>query len=256
MVDKQITSNGNTTVWMLLGNAVADYRSPTAAEINAGIDITPAIAWEGTTFPTASESEDIDDRSLRDKGNATSRGTAQYEATLSLFMPDNNLDNVSDYGRAYNTLRVPRVPVIIVTRVLQAPEGQHKDAAAGEWVSVYRFLSDGWTDDIEGDDANKYVVGMLTQGDVAVYTQVKNSAPIVVTNATGSASGAVGTYVVLRATMGGKRATNAVTWESSNLNVATVSKNGVVTRQAPGTAQITAKHVAATTSTPLTITVT
>ena len=31
MVDKQITSNGNTTVWMLLGNAVADYRSPTAA---------------------------------------------------------------------------------------------------------------------------------------------------------------------------------------------------------------------------------
>jgi hypothetical protein len=143
MVDKQITSNGNTTVWMLLGNAVADYRSPTAAEINAGIDITPAIAWEGTTFPTASESEDIDDRSLRDKGNATSRGSAQYEATLSLFMPDNNLDNVSDYGRAYNTLRVPRVPVIIVTRVLQAPEGQHKDAAAGEWVSVYRFLSIG-----------------------------------------------------------------------------------------------------------------
>ena len=97
---------------------------------------------------------------------------------------------------------------------------------------------------------------MLTQGDVAIYTQVKNSAPITVTNASGSASGAVGSYVVLRATMGGKRATNAVTWESSNLNVATVSKNGVVTRQAPGTAQITAKHVAATTSTPLTITVT
>ena len=96
----------------------------------------------GHDFPTASESEDIDDRSLRDKGNATSRGAAQYEATLSLFMPDNNLDNVSDYGRAYNTLRVPHVPVIIVTRVLQAPEGQHKDAAAGEWVSVYRFLSD------------------------------------------------------------------------------------------------------------------
>ena len=46
MVDKRITSNGNTTVWMLLGNAVADYRSPTAAEINAGIDITPAIAWQ------------------------------------------------------------------------------------------------------------------------------------------------------------------------------------------------------------------
>ena len=44
--------------------------------------------------------------------------------------------------------------------------------------------------------------------------------------------------------------------ESSNLNVATVSKNGVVTLKAPGTAQITAKHVAATASTPLTVTVT
>ena len=255
-MDQQLTSNGNTTVWLVLGNGIADYRSPTAAEINAGIDITPAIAWEGTTFPTASDSDDVDDRSLRDRGNATSRGAAQYEATIAMFMPDNNLDTSSDYGIAYNTLRVPRVPLYIVTRVLQAPEGQHKDAEAGEWVSVYRFLSDGWTDDIEGDDSNKYVVGMLTQGDVAVYTQVKNTTPITVTNASGSGSLSAGSRVVLRATMGGKRATHAVTWKSSNVAVVTVSKNGVGTSVAKGTADITAEHPAADTSTPITITVT
>ena len=242
MVDQQVTSNGNTTVWLVLANGIADYNAPTAAEINAGLDITPAIAWEGTTFPTASESEDIDDRSLRDRGNATSRGASQYEATLAFFTPDNNLDNVTDYGKAYNMLRVPRVPVYVVTRVLQAPEGQHKDAEAGEWISVYRFLSDGWTDDIEGDDANKYVIGMLAQGDVAVYTQVKNDGPITVTKA-----GEKGDYVILRAMMGGKRATNAVTWTSSDLEAATVSKNGVVTVTGGG-ATITASHPAAQSS--------
>lgn len=254
-MDEKFTSNGNTTVWLIPATGIADYRSPTSAEINAGLDVTPAIAWEGTTFPTASDSEDMDDRSLRDKGNATTRGAASYEAVLNLFYPKDLKDTTSDYGKAYQMLRVPRVPVYVVTRVGQSPEGKHKDAAAGEWVSVYRFISDGWTDDFEGDDSNKYAIGMLTQGEVAVYTQVKNASPVTVTPATATVS--VGGSAVLRATLGGKRATQVVEWVSSNPSVAEVSSNGIVTGIKAGSANITASHPAASApSTAVAITVT
>ena len=242
-MDEKFTSNGNTTVWLVPATGIAEYRSPTSAEINAGLDVTPAIAWEGTTFPTASDSEDMDDRSLRDKGNATTRGAASYEAVLNLFYPKDLQDTTSDYGKAYQMLRVPRVPVYVITRVGQSTEGEHKDAAAGEWISVYRFISDGWTDDFEGDDSNKYAIGMLTQGEVAIYTQVKNASPVTVTPATATVS--VGDSAVLRATLGGKRATQVVEWVSSDPSVATVSPNGVVTGVKAGSATVTASHPAA-----------
>ena len=242
-MDASFTSNGNTTIWLVTGNGIADYNAPTAGEINSGMDITPAIAWDGTTFPTASDSEDQDDRSLRDKGNATNSGVASYEAALNLFYPADLQDTTSDYGKVYQMLRVPRVPVYVVTRVAQSPEGLHKDAEAGEWVSVFRFISDGWTDDFEGDDSNKYAIGMLTQGDVAIYTQVKGSSPVTVTG--GPVTIATGEHKVLRATLNAKRATQVVKWTSSDPSVAIVSQNGIVTGVASGTASITASHPAA-----------
>lgn len=256
MADQKAPSNGNTTVWLVPTTGIADYREPTAAEINAGLDVTDAIAWEGTTFPTASDSDDVDDRSLRDKGNATTRGAAQFEAVLNFFYPSDNTDTVTDYGKAYNLLRVPRVPLYVVTRVLQAPTGEPTVAAAGEWISVFRFLTDGWTDDISDDDSYKYAIGMLTQGEVAVYTQVKNATPVTVTNASGTAALTAGEFAVLRATLGGKRATQVVRWDSSDNTVATVSQNGVVTAVAAGTADIVASHRSASAaSTPVEITV-
>lgn len=244
-MDQKVTSNGNVQVWLVPVAGIADYREPTAAEINAGLNVTSAIAWEGTTIPAATESDDVDDRSLLDKGNATTRGAAQFEGTLNFFYPDDLNENTTDYGKAFTYLRVPRVPTYAVVRVLQAPEGIATPAAAGEWVSVFRFLTDGWTDDISDDDSYKYAIGLLAQGEVAVYTQVKNATPVTVVNASGSGALDVGDYAVLRATLGGKRATQVVEWASSNPAVASVSPNGVVTALSVGTANITASHRAA-----------
>ena len=256
-MDQKTTSNGNVQVWLVPAIGIADYRSPTAAEINAGLNVTSAIAWDGTTIPAASESDDTDDRSLLDKGNATTRGAAQFEGTLNFFYPDDLNENVTDYGKAFTFLHQPRVAVYAVVRVLQAPEGIATPAAAGEWVSVFRFLTDGWTDDIADDDAYKYAIGLLAQGEVSVYTQVKNATPVTVTNASGTASIAVDDHLVLRATLGGKRATQVVEWTSSNPAVANVSSNGVVTGVGPGTANITASHRAASApSTAIAVTVT
>lgn len=257
MPDTKITSNGNVQVWLVPATGIANFRSPTAAEINAGLNVTSAISWEGTTIPAATESDDVDDRSLLDKGNATTRGAAQFEGTLNFFYPSDLNENITDYGKAFTFLRVPRVPVYVVVRVLQAPEGVATPAAAGEWISVFRFLTDGWSDDISEDDSYKYAVGLLTQGQVAIYTQVKNATPVTVTRAGGTGSLAVGAKAVMRATLGGKRATQVVTWTSSAPNVASVSPNGVVTAISGGTANITANHPAASAaSTPVVITVT
>jgi len=83
MADQRVAANGYVDVWAIPVAGVADYRSPTAAEINAGIRLTPAVAWDSTTFPSATDSDDVDDRTLEDKGNATSRGAAQFEASVN-----------------------------------------------------------------------------------------------------------------------------------------------------------------------------
>lgn len=251
-MDTKVSPNDRITVSLVPVIGVADYEAPTDAELNAALNVSAAIAWDGTTLPTATESDDVDDRSITDKGNATSRGSAQYEATLNFFYPRDKTDMTNIASQVYDFLRNPRVPVYAITRVLQAdPDAPYEE---GEWISVFRFLTDAWEDDIEGDDSYKYAIGMLTQGEVVAYTQVRNSDPIEIEN-TGSDSIAVGDHVAIRAEMGGHRATQVVKWVSSDTEVASVSPNGVVTGNGAGTAEITAEHAAAPTSTAIEITV-
>jgi hypothetical protein len=247
MADLKVTSNGNVEIWALPANGIADINAPTAAEINAGIVLSNAVAWEGSDFPANDASNDVDDRSILDRGNATSRGFAQFGATLALFRPLPT-DTTSEYALAWAFLKAPRVPVILVTRVLQGTEGTHTDAAAGQWVSVFQFVTDTVNDDTEGEDSYKYIVNFLPQGLLAVNTQVKNAtAPSVTPSSlTVTAAAGVNHSKTLRATLGGKRATNVVTWASSDTTKAIVSANGVVTGVAAGSANITATHPAAT----------
>lgn len=254
-MDQKISPEGWVNVTLVPVAAVADYRAPEASELNnsPALNVSAAIAWDGSTLPAATESDDVDDRAITDRGNATSRGSAQYEGTLNFFHPRDKTDMTNLASQAYDFLRKPGVPVYAIVRLLQSKA--EEDFEAGEWISVYRFLTDSWEDDIEGDDSYKYAVGMLTQGEVMPYTQVKNSSPITITN-TGPVGLVVGDHAVLRAEMGGHRATQTVNWESDDPVVASVSPNGVVTANSSGTAEITATHPAAGDSDPVEITVT
>ncbi len=100
----------------------------------------------------------------------------------------------------------------------------------------------------------------MPQGYQKVYTQVKNAAAPVVTRLSTAGAVAAGSKVVLRATLGGHYATQAVNWLTSNAAVAQVSQNGVVSVAAgaapAATCNITCTHPAATgTSTAHVITV-
>lgn len=254
MPDEKSSANGNVDIWVIPKDDVADYRSPTATEINTlGTRVTPALAWDGLTWPGNTDSNDIDDRSPEDRGNATSRGFAQFEGTLSFFRPKPD-DTSSEAAAAWDLLKTPRVPVIVVTRVLQRTTGVATPAAAGDWINVYEFITDTVNDDTEGEDSVKFIVGLLPQGNLAVNTQVKNATPVSLAPATLAL--AVGASEVVKATLGGHRATSVVDWSSSNEAVATVSSNGVVTAHSVGTANITATHPAATgATTPCVVTV-
>lgn len=244
MADEKVTSNGNVHVWILLEADLANYLSPTATEINTdGLNVTDAVAWDGTTWPGNTESNDVDDRSLLDRGNAVSRGFGQFEGTLSFFRPKPG-DTTSIYAQAWALLKTPRVPVYVVTRVLQGTEGVETPVAAGDWVNVYKFITDTVNDDTEGEDSYKFIVTFLPQGELAVQTQVKNATAVTLAPLTLAL--AVGAHGVVRATLGGHRASQVVTWASSNQAVATVSQSGVVTAVSAGTANITATHDAAT----------
>lgn len=258
MPDTKITSNGNVELWAVPVTGIANILAPTAAEINAGVVLGNAVAWEGSDFPANDSSNDVDDRSILDLGNATSRGFAQFAATLAFFRP-NPGDTTSEYGLAWTFFKTPRVPVILVARALQGTTGVHVNASAGQWVNLYQFITDTVNDDTEGEDSYKYIVNFLPQGNLAVNTQVKNASAATVTPTTLSVTVAAGVNhsKTLRAVLGGNRATNVVTWTSADTTKATVSKNGVVTGVAAGSTTITANHPSASAaSTTVAITVT
>ena len=256
MADTKVTSNGNVQFWWVPEASISNPASPTASEINtSGINISEAISWETSSFPGSTGSNDVDDRSIMDRGNATSRGFAQFEADLSFFRPFNILDLTDTYGKAFNAFRTPRVTGYLITRVLQGTTGVPGDVAAGEWVDVMKFMASSFVDDTEGEDSVKYSVSFMPQGTIYVNTQVKGANPVTITVADVSLD--VDDLTVARATLNSKRATQAVRWESSNPAVANITQNGVITALSAGTADITATHPAATGATvPVEVTVT
>lgn len=251
MVDKKVMSNKNVTVWWVPASGIANYLSPTPAEINAGLNISPAIAWDGFELG-ASESNDIDDRSIVDAGNAVTAGFQQFSASLSMFRDQYPEDVTSDYVKAWEAFKRDRVPGYLILRVLQAAPNQ--PAAAGQFISVFRFVTDYTADDTEGEDSVKFTVGFLPQGEVKVNTLVKTATPVTVAPVTLSI--AASDIKTITATLSGKSITQGATWVSSNPGVATVSPNGVVKRVSAGTATITANHPAATGPGTVTVTAT
>ena len=252
MADVKIQSNGNIDYWWIPAGGIVDPAAPTAPEINGGIRLTPATAWDGTTFPNASDSNDIDDRSLEDAGNVVVRGYAQMEAESTFFYP--RPDDLTSIERTvFTAFRTPRANGYLVTRVLQrATAPGTTPATAGDIISVFKVIADTITEDTEGEDSYKFSVSFLPQGVINIHSIVGGAGVITVT---GTGPTAVGASAPLTAAIGGVNWTQGVTWVSSDPAVASVSPNGVVTGQSGGTANITATKPGATVSTDVVVAV-
>lgn len=256
MADTKVYSNGYLNIVFVPVSGLANPAAPTATEIAAGLNISVAVAWDGTTFPNMTESSDVEDRSILDAGNATTRGFTQYEGALNLFYPRDLKDTTSDYGKVFQLLRTPGETFWVITRILQNVKGQASPFEVGQFVSTFKFIADTFINELEGEDSYKYLVELLQQGFAYSNTLVGPTPAPTVTNASVSGSIAVGDHAVLRATISGHWANQIVRWTSSDPAVATVSQNGVVTGVSSGTAEITATHPSASApSTAIEITV-
>lgn len=244
----KIASNEYVKIaWVLDANMTpSQAAAPTDTILNAGttVQLSPAIAWQDFALG-ATDSDDVEDRGITDSGNAVTRGFANFEGTLSFFRDKNNADTNSDYKKAFDTFRTPRTYGYLVMRVA---EKKWSDAwAAGDRVSVFRFVADTVRDDATGDDAVKFTVNFLPQGLLYPYTVVKNgtsAATISGVATTKSQTVAAGPYV-LAPTLNSKDIRAVATYGSSDTTKATVSANGVVKPLATGTVNITVSHPAA-----------
>ena len=243
MTDVKVPASGNIRVWWGATSAFADYKNPTAAEINACLDLSDAVSWNDFDF-NLEASNQLDDPAITALGKVSDRGFANWGGGISFYYPKSFDDASSKYSLVYDTLDGPRTSGYIVVRI----DGVEAAAVAadGEMVHVLKVMTDGYAESITGEEAFRYTVTMLPQGSYAVRTVVGGGS-VVLSDATLATS--AGDVDAITATWGGRNYTGGLTWTTSDATKATVSSYGVVTSVATGSATITATSPGATTDT-------
>jgi len=234
MTDVKVPASGNIRVWWGATSAFADYKNPTAAEINACLDLSDAVSWNDFDF-NLEASNQLDDPAITALGKVSDRGFANWGGGISFYYPTSFDDASSKYSLVYDTLDAPRTSGYIVVRIDGAEAAAV--AADGEMVHVLKVMTDGYAESITGEEAFRYTVTMLPQGDYAVRTVVGGGS-VVLSDATLATS--AGDVDAITATWGGRNYTGGLTWTTSDATKATVSSYGVVTSVATGSATITA----------------
>jgi len=237
MADVKVPASGNIRVWWALENAFADYKNPTAAEINATLDISNSISWNDFDF-NLEASNQLDDPAITSVGKVVDRGYTNWGGSISFYYPRTFDDATSEYSLTYDALDVPRTKGFVVIRIDGEESGT--SAAEGDFVHVLKVMTDGYAESVTGEEAFRYTVTMLPQGDFAVRTVVEGASAAAVAVSPATIASSAGDVDVLATTWGGRVYTNGVTYTTSDATKATVSSAGVVTSVATGSATITA----------------
>ena len=237
MADVKVPASGNIRVWWALENAFADYKNPTAAEINASLDISNSISWNDFDF-NLEASNQLEDPAITSVGKIVDRGYTNWGGSISFYYPRTFDDATSEYSLTYDALDVPRTKGFVVIRIDGEESGT--SAAEGDFVHVLKVMTDGYAESVTGEEAFRYTVTMLPQGDFAVRTVVEGASAAAVAVSPATIASSAGDVDVLATTWGGRVYTNGVTYTTSDSAVATVSLAGVVTSVATGSATITA----------------
>jgi hypothetical protein len=201
---------------------------------------------------------------LKAKSNVSDRGAAQYGGNISLYLPADFEDASNDHKVVYDTLSVPRTRGYLTmqidgelseTNTATYVGGLTQTAVAGDLIDVFDVMTAGYSNAITGEEAFRETISFMPQGAVYINAVVAVTPVVSVTPATGSP--VAGAIIALAATVNGRKFTRGVRWTSSNVNVATVSQNGIVTvaatAVATNTATITATYLGVTDTYVLTV---
>lgn len=226
----KLIANGNVTMAWYPSNAFADFKAPTAAELNAAAptpeQFSKSISWNDLDLGIQASNQ-IDDPSIADRGNFQTRGAAQYGGGVSFYFPGAFDDNTNAYSLTYDAISTPRTVGYMVCRI-DGAKTPGTAFAEGDLVHVMELTTDAQTHAITGEEAFRYTVNFLQRGALAVYTVVQGAvdSPVVVT---GNATPAAGDSYRVNGTVAGREYTNGLAWTTSDPTVATVSSAGVVT---------------------------
>lgn len=252
MPDTRYPVSGSIRVWFVPLNGIANPKAPTAAEVNAGMDISDAISWNDKDFGIQASNTSTDP-AITARGNVQSRGSAQYGGSFSFYYPKVHNDSTNLYSLVYDALRLPGTAGYIVVRAdgqeLLTSAGTATNpgtlAAAGDFVNVFRVETAGYAEVITGEDAFRYTVSFLPKGFVWAYAILRASAtPVAPTVAGPSTLTTTAKYAALTATLIGRSATRIVTWSTTTPTLASISPNGIITAKAAGSASFIATDTA------------
>lgn len=256
MTDIKLPSNGNVSVWWVPSSGFVNWQSPTAPEINAGVNLSDGISWNDFSIGVQASDQNTDP-AISAKNKVSVRGASKFGGALSFYYPKNFHDATNVYSAIYDLLKVPGTTGYIVIRIDgdvltsgSATASQPAVAAsANDLVHVMKLSTDGWADAITGTDAFRFTITFVSQGQLNVYTVVRASAsaPTVAITAplTGTVVGTAGGKGSLAGTVNTRKYTRGLTWTSSVPAKVTVSNNGVwtaVAGAAAGAVNITATH--------------
>jgi hypothetical protein len=238
MTDISLESMGNVRFRWYPENGFANYKYPTVAELNAGLELEAVTIWDNFEVGAqASETSDI--IPIKAKAVSTRRAAANFG------------------GSAFKEINTPGYLVTSIDGEIGEANQPDSDFtfANGDYVSVYKVITDEWEDMITGEEAFYYTRQFLKYGALAVYTVAGTGAPVISSTPTTIAS-SVGDLDFITTTLNGREWTRGVVYSSSDETVATVSATGVVKSLAAGSATITATLPGASVSTTDTVAVT
>ncbi len=246
MTDVRLPASGNIQVRWHAANAFANPARPTPTEINAGLKLANATSWNDMSFGLQA-SNTTNDPALSSKSNVADLGAAQYGGGMSFYYPLDFTDITNEYKLVYDALKTPRTLGWITMsidgelstgNVATYAGGATQTAATGDFVHVFKVMTAGYAESITGEEAFRYTVSFLPQGEVYPYAVIGTASVVSVTPAT--ATPTAGDIIALAATVDGRNYTRGLRWTTSDATKATVSQNGIVTTIAAGAATITA----------------
>jgi hypothetical protein len=256
MANTKLNADGYAiTAWFGLPNFAVNPAKPTVAEINATSNITTSIAWDNFSFGVSASNQNSDP-SMGDVGNTQVRGFAQFGGAISFFYPYDYTDNSNILLTTFNLLDAPRTLGYLIFRVdglktTAALPDKAKVGVAGDFITVYKVLTDGWTDVNTGENNFKYTITFQPQGDIWVNAQINTAVTVVTPVAIGATNYASPTgKTPLSSYLTGRQLASVagfwsgtpgwLTWQSSDTTKASVDRNGVVRALAAGSVNITA----------------
>jgi hypothetical protein len=261
MADVKLPASGNIRVWFGLENSLSNYLAPTATEINAMLDISDAISWNDFDFGLQA-SNTIDDPAITALGKVSDLGAAQFGGGMSFYYPKSFTDTANKLQVVYDALDQPRTKGYIVIKLDGTlSTSTPGTAVAGDVVHVFKVMTDGYAESITGEEAFRYTITFLPQGNLAARAVVKSASAIVtavwqqgVVASTKALTNS--TKTKFDAKVDGRWMSNNVTWTISDTTKATVSNTGVVTTKAAGSATLTATYAGGGTAGTCTLTIT